>query len=95
MKKIPLDGTVIGGTSTVNQAPITGESIPIDKQIGDSVYAGTINEDGSLEITVTKLVEDTTLSRIIHLVEEAQEKKHLQRHLWIASQKSIHLLFLY
>lgn len=74
-EKIPLDGTVIGGTSTVNQAPITGESIPIDKQIGDSVYAGTINEEGSLEITVTKLAEDTTLSRIIHLVEEAQEKK--------------------
>lgn len=74
-EKIPLDGTVIGGTSTVNQAPITGESIPIDKQIGDFVYAGTINEEGSLEITVTKLVEDTTLSRIIHLVEEAQEKK--------------------
>ncbi|MGG0185254.1 heavy metal translocating P-type ATPase [Bacillus rhizoplanae] len=74
-EKIPLDGTVIGGTSTVNQAPITGESIPINKQIGDSVYAGTINEEGSLEITVTKLVEDTTLSRIIHLVEEAQEKK--------------------
>ena len=74
-EKIPLDGTVIGGNSTVNQAPITGESIPIDKQIGDSVYAGTINEEGSLEITVTKLVEDTTLSRIIHLVEEAQEKK--------------------
>ncbi|PFL64955.1 heavy metal translocating P-type ATPase [Bacillus cereus] len=74
-EKIPLDGTVIGGTSTVNQAPITGESIPIDKQIGDSVYAGTINEEGSIEITVTKLVEDTTLSRIIHLVEEAQEKK--------------------
>lgn len=74
-EKIPLDGTITGGTSTVNQAPITGESIPIDKQIGDSVYAGTINEEGSLEITVTKLVEDTTLSRIIHLVEEAQEKK--------------------
>ncbi|MCQ6529046.1 heavy metal translocating P-type ATPase [Bacillus mycoides] len=74
-EKIPLDGTVIEGSSTVNQAPITGESIPIDKQIGDSVYAGTINEEGSLEITVTKLVEDTTLSRIIHLVEEAQEKK--------------------
>lgn len=75
MKKYPLDGTITGGTSTVNQAPITGESIPIDKQIEDSVYAGTINEEGSLEITVTKLVEDTTLSRIIHLVEEAQEKK--------------------
>ncbi|PGQ99109.1 heavy metal translocating P-type ATPase, partial [Bacillus cereus] len=74
-EKIPLDGIVTGGASTVNQAPITGESIPIDKQIGDAVYAGTINEEGSLEITVTKLVEDTTLSRIIHLVEEAQEKK--------------------
>ncbi|MGE6599735.1 heavy metal translocating P-type ATPase [Bacillus proteolyticus] len=74
-EKIPLDGKVTGGTSTVNQAPITGESIPIDKQIGDPVYAGTINEEGSLEIKVTKLVEDTTLSRIIHLVEEAQEKK--------------------
>ncbi|CAG9614123.1 Cadmium-transporting ATPase [Bacillus rhizoplanae] len=74
-EKIPLDGTVIEGTSTVNQSPITGESIPIDKQTGDSVYAGTINEEGSLYIVVTKLVEDTTLSRIIHLVEEAQEKK--------------------
>ncbi|MDM5188078.1 heavy metal translocating P-type ATPase [Bacillus sp. DX4.1] len=74
-EKIPLDGTIVGGASTVNQSPITGESIPIDKQIDDLVYAGTINEEGSLEITVTKLVEDTTLSRIIHLVEEAQEKK--------------------
>lgn len=55
-EKIPLDGTVTGGTSTVNQGPITGESISIDKQIGDSVYAGTINEEGSHEITVTKLV---------------------------------------
>ncbi|ULM95193.1 cadmium-translocating P-type ATPase [Peribacillus frigoritolerans] len=73
--KIPLDGEIIQGASSVNQAPITGESIPVDKEIGDTVYAGTINENGSLEIKVTKLVEDTTISKIIHLVEEAQEQK--------------------
>ncbi|MFK4391108.1 heavy metal translocating P-type ATPase [Bacillus sp. AFS026049] len=73
--KIPLDGEIIQGESSVNQAPITGESIPVDKEIGDTVYAGTINENGSLEIKVTKLVEDTTISKIIHLVEEAQEQK--------------------
>lgn len=73
--KIPLDGEVIVGASTVNQGPITGESIPVDKTIGDFVYAGTINEHGSLEIRVTKLVEDTTISKIINLVEEAQEQK--------------------
>ncbi|WP_181444556.1 cation-translocating P-type ATPase [Bacillus sp. 03113] len=73
--KIPLDGEIVQGESSVNQAPITGESIPVDKEIGDTVYAGTINENGSLEIKVTKLVEDTTISKIIHLVEEAQEQK--------------------
>ncbi|MCM3626142.1 cadmium-translocating P-type ATPase [Paenibacillus glycanilyticus] len=73
--RIPLDGEVISGESSINQAPITGESIPVDKQPGDLVYAGTINEHGSLEIKVTKLVEDITISKIIHLVEEAQEQK--------------------
>lgn len=63
------------GESSINQAPITGESIPVDKQIGDIVYAGTINEHGTLEVKVTKLVADTTIAKIIHLVEEAQEKK--------------------
>jgi len=73
--RIPLDGEITNGESSINQAPITGESIPVDKVMGDAVYAGTINESGSLEIKVTKLVEDTTISKIIHLVEEAQEKK--------------------
>ncbi|MHA7742916.1 heavy metal translocating P-type ATPase [Priestia aryabhattai] len=73
--RIPLDGEIINGESSINQAPITGESIPVDKVMGDAVYAGTINESGSLEIKVTKLVEDTTIAKIIHLVEEAQEKK--------------------
>nr|WP_239984684.1 heavy metal translocating P-type ATPase [Lentibacillus sediminis] len=73
--RIPLDGEISRGETSVNQAPITGESIPVDKMIGDTVYAGTINESGSLEVKVTKLVEDTTISNIIHLVEEAQEQK--------------------
>ncbi|MGP4108921.1 heavy metal translocating P-type ATPase [Virgibacillus sp. L01] len=73
--RIPLDGEIIQGDSSVNQAPITGESIPVDKLIGDTVYAGTINESGSLEVRATKLVEDTTIAKIIHLVEEAQEQK--------------------
>lgn len=74
-ERVPLDGKVIQGETSINQAPITGESIPVDKQTDDIVYAGTINENGSIEIEVTKLAEDTTLSQIIHLVEEAQEQK--------------------
>lgn len=73
--KIPLDGEIMQGESSVNQAPITGESITVDKYIGDTVYAGTINVHGSLEIKVTKLVEDTTIAKIIHMVEDAQEQK--------------------
>lgn len=74
-ERIPLDGTVTAGRSSVNQAPITGESVPVDKQTGDSVFAGSINGEGSLEIRVTKVAGDTTLARIIRLVEEAQESK--------------------
>ncbi|MDX6152799.1 heavy metal translocating P-type ATPase [Marinococcus sp. PL1-022] len=71
-EKIPLDGTIREGTSMVDQSPITGESLPIDKASGDKVYAGTLNDFGSLEVEVTARPEDTTLARIIHLVEEAQ-----------------------
>lgn len=73
--RIPLDGEVAGGSSSVDQSPITGESMPVDKTMGDTVFAGTINGVGSLEIITTKAAEETTLSRIIHLVEEAQEQK--------------------
>ena len=73
--RIPLDGEVIGGESTVDQAPITGESVPVEKNKGDIVFAGTINGQGSLDVRVTKLSTDTTLAKIIHLVEEAQSQK--------------------
>lgn len=74
-EKIAMDGTVEQGASTVNQAPITGESVPVDKTEGDEVFAGTINQHGSLEVRVTKLSKDNTLSRIVHMVEEAQAQK--------------------
>ena len=74
-QRIPLDGVVTSGSSAVNQAPITGESIPVDKEPGKDVFAGSINENGLLEIRVTKLVEDTTLARITHAVEEAQASR--------------------
>lgn len=70
--RIPLDGTVASGTSAVNQAPVTGESIPVDKVQGDPVFAGTINETGTIEITVTAAASNTTLARIIQSVEQAQ-----------------------
>lgn len=74
-EKMPLDGMVIKGNSYVNQAPITGESMPVDKNEGDTIYAGSINQKGSLEVRVTHLAKDTTLARIIHMVEEAQAQK--------------------
>ena len=74
-EKIPLDGTVVGGVSAVNQAPVTGESLPVDKSTGDEVFAGTINGRGALDVRVTRLRRDTTLARIIHLVERAQSQR--------------------
>jgi Cd2+/Zn2+-exporting ATPase len=74
-EKIPLDGEVTRGRSTVNQAPITGESAPVAKAPGDEVFAGTINQDGALEFRVTKPASDTTLARVIHLVQEAHSRR--------------------
>lgn len=71
-ERVALDGTVTAGASTINQAPVTGESIPVEKAIGDPVFAGTINESGSLQFEVTAVASDSTLARIIHAVEQAQ-----------------------
>jgi Cd2+/Zn2+-exporting ATPase len=73
--RVPLDGQVISGASAVNQAPITGESMPVEKKAGDEVFAGTINGEGSLEVRASKRASDTMLAKIIHLVEEAQSQK--------------------
>lgn len=71
-ERVPMDGVVVKGNSAINQAPITGESIPVDKAVGDKVFAGTINETGELELRVTAASNNTTLARIIHAVEQAQ-----------------------
>ncbi len=74
-EKIPLDGKVIVGDSHVNQAPVTGESLPVEKTAGDDVFAGTINGRGALEVVVTRPRRDSTLAHIIHLVERAQAQR--------------------
>lgn len=74
-ERFALDGKVTAGQSAVDQSPVTGESIPVDKASGDDVFAGTINQSGSLEFEVTKLASDTVLARIIHAVEEAQGQR--------------------
>lgn len=73
--RIPVDGQVASGTGNVDQSPITGESVPVPKTIGDEVFAGTINQDAALEIQVTRLAQDNTLSRVMKLVAEAQSQQ--------------------
>ncbi|MFD2760112.1 heavy metal translocating P-type ATPase [Lentibacillus juripiscarius] len=74
-ERIAMDGTIIKGASSINQAAVTGESIPAEKTAGNEVFAGTINQDGFLEIEVTKKTEDTTIAKIIHMVEDAQSER--------------------
>lgn len=73
--RIPVDGAILSGASAVNQAPVTGESVPVEKAVGDKVFAGTINGDGALEVKVTRLAKDNTLARVMQMVEEAQTQK--------------------
>lgn len=73
--RFPLDGVVVVGETSVNQAPITGESMPVSKRPGDKVFAGTINEDGAVEVTTTKRADDSAIARMISLVADAQQQK--------------------
>src|SRR5690606_19835951 len=73
--KIPMDGVIVKGNSSINQAAITGESVPVTKGKGEEDFAGTLNGEALVEIKVAKLVEDTTLARIIHFVEQAQGER--------------------
>lgn len=74
-EKIPSDGLVVGGNSSVDQSAVTGESLPVEKHSGDQVFAGTINRSGTLQVEVTRLVADSTITRVIHMVEEAEAQK--------------------
>jgi len=73
--RLPLDGTVVDGESSVDQSSLTGESVPVSKEPGDDVFGGTINETGSLEVRVTREAHDSAISRLIHMVEQAQNKR--------------------
>ncbi len=74
-ERFPVDGEIILGASDVNQATITGESLPVHKEVGDAIYAGTVNGNGALEVRTQHLAEDTTLARIVQMVEEAQNSR--------------------
>ena len=73
--RIPVDGLITAGESAIDQSPITGESVPVDKKSGDEVFAGTINQDAALEINITRLAKDNTLSRVMQMVAEAQSQQ--------------------
>ena len=74
-ERVPIDGRVLSGRSSLDQSPITGESVPVDKTPGDDVFAGSVNGEGTVEVEVTRLARDTTLARVIQMVEEAQTQK--------------------
>jgi HflK protein len=74
-ERLPVDGMIVAGASSINEAPITGESLPVDKSPGDSVFAGSVNTAGALEVRATRVGEDTTLASIIALIEAAEEKR--------------------
>ena len=74
-EKIPLDSKIVAGYTTIDQAPITGESMPVDKKVGDEIFAGTINQDGAIEAETVKPASQSTLSQIVKMVEEAQSKR--------------------
>jgi len=80
----PMDGRILEGRSAINQAPVTGESTPVERGLGDDVYAGTINGSGALTLEVTRLAQDNTIARIMHMVEEAQSQRAPRSDLWIA-----------
>ena len=74
-EKIPLDGVIAKGSTLINEAPITGESVPAEKQPGDDVFAGTVNQTGVIEVTVTRIADDSTLAQIIRMIEEAHGRR--------------------
>jgi Cd2+/Zn2+-exporting ATPase len=74
-ERIPVDGEVTSGQSSVNQAAVTGESVPVEKSVGDTVFAGTMNGDGTLDLRVTKAASESTIARIVEMVQESQERK--------------------
>ena len=76
-ERFPIDGEVTGGSSAVDQSTITGESIPVEKAIRDSVFAGTVNGNGALEVRVTRLAQDTALAKIVQMVEDALKARGL------------------
>ena len=92
-EKIPTDGIVIEGTSTIDESAITGESIPIDKSEGDEIIGATINKSGLLKIKATKVGQDTVLSQIINLVEEVELVRHKCKGWWTKSLNTLYLRY--